>query len=594
VTLEIALVLTILLIAIVLFATEKFRPEIISMLVLVSLALTGLVTPQEAFTGFANPAVVTVGAIFVISYGLLRTGVADYLGNNILKVAGNNEARLLAVIMLTVGLMSAFMNNIGATAVLLPAVMGIARQTKISPSKFLIPLAFASLMGGNLTLIGTPPNILATAIMSQYPEHETFTFFDFTPMGILILATGILYMVFIGRHLLPGRARADLSESYQVREYLSELRVLPASPLVGKMTMESRIGEDYDLTIVGIIRKSVTYSPVSRHDRIHVNDILLVEGSLDRIINASNRRGLKIEAERKEIENVNLKEDSAMAEVMLTSRSTLAGQNLKDLDFRQRYRLNVLALWRNGHVVRGRLSDELLRHEDVLLVQGHREHINLLRTSRNFVVLEPLPLELRRVSKAPIALGIMAGLLLTVTTGLLNIAVAGVIGALLMVLLRVLTIDEAYEAIEWRSIFLIAGMLPMGLAMETTGTARFLADLMVQQLSPLGPIALLAGIYILTAILTQPMSNAATAVLLSPIAINIAVEIGANTQPFVMTVLIAASTSFLTPVGHQVNVLVFGPGAYKFTDFTRAGLGLTILCLLLVIIALPYVWPLYS
>jgi di/tricarboxylate transporter len=448
-------------------------------------------------------------------------------------------------------------------------------------------------MGGNLTLIGTPPNILASAILDKYPNYESFQFFDFAPMGILILALGILYMTFIGRHLLPSHVRPDLSESYQVREYLSEIRVLPNSPLVGKMTMESRFGEDYDLTIVGIIRRAETISPISRHERIHVNDILLVEGSLNKIISARNRRGLQIEAEHRQEHDVNLKEETALAEAMLTRHSTLAGSSLKDISFRMRYRLNVLALWRSGHMVRGRLADEPLQHGDVILVQGHQEHIDLLRSSHEFVLLEPLPLELRRLNKAPIALGILAILLLVVTMGWLHISVAGVIAALLMILFRVISTDEAYQAIEWRSIFLIAGMLPLGLAMETSHAAEFLANSIVQWMTPLGPVAILAGIYILTALLTQPMSNAAATVLLAPIAINVAIQLGAHPHPFLITVVIGASTSFLTPIGHPVNVLIFGPGAYKFFDFLKVGLGLTILYLLLVVVALPSFWPLF-
>ena len=591
-TFEIALVLIILFIAVLLFATEKLRPEVVSMLVLVALALTGLVSPQDAFSGFANPAVVTVGAIFVISDGLFRTGVADYLGNNILNVAKNSQARLVAVIMLTVGIMSAFMNNIGATAVLMPAIIGIARRVNISPSKLLIPLAFASLMGGNLTLIGTPPNILASAALTQY-TGEGFGFFDFAPMGILILAIGILYMVFIGRHLLPSRAEADLSESYHVREYLSEIRVLPDSPLAGKMVKESRFGEDYDLMIAGVIRDGVTRTPVARSDYICANDILLVEGRLDKILSTRTKPGLEIEAEfnRQEVE---LKEEETLAEAMVTMRSRLHGYSLKDIDFRQRYRLNVLALSRGGQVIRNRLADEPLQRGDVLLLLGRPEHIDLLRNSFDFALLELVPVEIRRLHKAPISLMIMAAMLVAVTTGWLHISVAATIAALLMVLLRVISPDEAYQSIEWRSIFLIAGMLPLGLAMESTGAAQYLANSIVQALAPWGPTALLAGIFVLTALLTQPMSNAATTVLLAPIAINIALDLGANPQPFLMTVVVGASTSFLTPVGHQANILIFGPGAYKFTDYTKVGAGLTLLYLLLVVIALPYFWPLFS
>jgi len=277
----------------------------------------------------------------------------------------------------------------------------------------------------------------------------------------------------------------------------------------------------------------------------------------------------------------------------LATDSGLAGQSLKEIRFRERYRLSVLALWRRGHVVERALSDEPLQAGDVLLVQGRREHVALLRTEPHFLLLEPAPLEARRTDKAPLSLGILVGMLLIVTLGFLHISVAGVIAALLMILLGVLTLDEAYEAIEWRSIFLIAGMLPLGVAMETTHAAKYLADLIAGAMAGLGPIGILMGIYLLTALITQPMSNAAATVLLSPIAINIALGLQADPRPFLMAVVIAASTSFLTPIGHQANVLVFGPGNYKFTDYTKVGIGLVVLYLVLVAVVLPVVWPLF-
>ena len=311
---DIILVLSILVAAIVFFAWEKIGPDIVAMLVLITLAITGLVSTDEAFRGFANPAVVTVWAIYIISEGLFKSGVADFLGANILRFAGNSEGRLTAVILLSVGLMSAFMNNIGATAVLLPAIVGISRQMKISPSKLLIPLSFASLMGGNMTLIGTPPNILVSGILLEYTHGYSFGFFDFLPMGIIILTSGILYMVFIGRHLLPDTSiKDDLAQSYKIRNYATELTILPDSPLVGKTIQESRFGEDYDLTIISKLNKSpitrispqlsstrrlVSKSlPVRRTETIAANDVFLVNGKLETLLKIKDTQGLKIGAD---------------------------------------------------------------------------------------------------------------------------------------------------------------------------------------------------------------------------------------------------------------------------------------------------------
>ncbi|MEM7346722.1 MAG: SLC13 family permease, partial [Chloroflexota bacterium] len=511
-----------------------------------------------------------------------------------------------AILMITVGIISSFMNNIGATAVFLPAVLVIARRAKTVPSKLLIPLAFASAMGGNLTLIGTPPNILASSILKDFQGCENFAFnqglecmgfgfFDFAPMGFLILGAGTLYMVFIGRHLLPTyTTQGNLTENYQVRDYLSEIQVSPESPLVGKTLIESRFGEAYNLTIIGIIRDGKDQLTVRRSDRIQANDTLLVEGPLDKILKVRLAQGLEIKPDVEHQKDSDLKSaEAGMAEVILDVGSNLAGQSLKQLHFRENHRLTVLALRRRGEAISGSFTDELLRHGDVLLVQGSRERINLIRSDPNFLLLQPVHLKERRTSKAGIALGILAAMLFVATIGWLHISVAALLAALAMVLFRVLNSDEAYQSIDWQSVFLIAGMLPLGVAMETTQAANFLADLIMTSLADLGPIAIMIGLYLLTGLLTQAMSNAATTVLLAPIAINIGLQLGGDPRAFLMVVVVAASTGFLTPIAHQSNILVFGPGGYKFTDYTKVGAGLTILLLIVVVIFLPIIWPLF-
>lgn len=592
-TFEIGLVLTILTVAIVVFLAERWRADLVSLMVLVTLALTGLVTPTEAFAGFANPAVVTVGAIFVVSAGLLRSGVADFLGARMLKIAGTSEPRLIVVIMLTAGVISAFINNIGATAVLMPVVISMARETRISVSKLLMPLAFASAMGGNLTLIGTPPNVLASAILHERTGNS-YMFFDFTPMGILILASGIAYMVFIGRHLLPTRrSETELTENYHVREYLCELLVLPSSPLIGRSIIESRLGEDYELTVINIIRDKKPRPFLRRVDKIRANDILVVAGSRDKILQIGSNQGI-IRVPDIDFHDTDFKSDHAdIAEVVLDVQSSLAGSSLKDLRFRERYRLTVLALWRRGQNIESPLKDVPLRPGDVLLVQGRREAVDFLRVTSDFLVLEPFPLQHRRTSHAPRALAILGGMLLLVTTSMFHISIASVLAAVCMILFGVLKIDEAYQAIDWQSMFVIAGMLPLGIAMENTGAAQFLANLVVTHTVTLGPIGLIVGIYLFTSLMTQPLSNAAAMVLLAPIALNIAADLGANPEAFLMVVVVGASTSFLTPIAHQSNIVIFGPGGYRFTDYTRVGLGLNLMYAVLVAVMLPLIWPLY-
>jgi di/tricarboxylate transporter len=593
------LVLVILAGAVILFVSNKLRVDLIALIVLAALVLTGLVSVEEAFSGFASPAVITVWAVFIVSGGLTRSGVADAIAKWIVQVAGENPARLTVLIMLGVGLMSAFMNNIGAVAILLPAVVSVARVTKIPPSKLLIPLAWASLMGGNMTMIGTPPNILASSILQSYGNLEPFQFFDFAPMGIAVLLTGTIYMLIIGRRLLVARTPAgELSQSYQIDEYLTELRILEGSPLVGKTIIEADLDNRYGLNVIHIhlcCQDSETALPTSEH-RLEQGDELHVEANADAIIAAT--QNLKLEAVPDRAIQPYDPEPSRsafeLAEIVLAPNSKLAGKTFKEIGFRDRYNLSVLALRHHGRTLISRLGDVRLSFGDSLLIQGPIEKINQIRSDRNFLLLDMPKPELRRTNKAPVALIILLGVLLVVSTGLLNVAVAMFIGAILMVLSGTLTMDEAYQAIEWKAVFLIAGMLPLGLAMENTGTAQLIADQIILLVGDWGAVAVMMGIFVMTGLLTEVMSNAAATVLAVPIAIDAALRLGANPHAFVMAIVIAASTSFLMPIGHQVNVLVYGPGGYQFSDYTRVGIWLNLILLILTALLLPIIWPLYG
>ena len=588
-TIEIGLTLTIIAVAVILFATERLRVDVIAMLVLITLALVQLVSAQDIFNGFSNPAVITVWAVYIVSGGLYRTGVADYLGEKIIQWAGNDEPRLIAVIMLTCGTMSAFMNNIGAVAMLLPAVAGISRKAKIPLSRLLIPLAFSSLMGGNMTLIGTPPNVLAASILAER-GLESFSFFDFTPMGVVVFLSGVIYMVFFGRHLLPRR-ESPREQTGQLREYISEALILPRSPLAGLTLEESRLGADYDLNVLAIVRDNEIRKILTRETVIEANDLLLLEGALEKLIQAREKLGLIIAPEQQERLEMDGK-DATIIEAVLAPRAPILGRSLYDIQFRDRYGFSALAIWRQGEVIAERLRDVRLQFGDTLLLQGPRQMVDALQGGVDFLVLEPVDLELRRNHLAWLSVGIM-GLVLFLTSIVgFHISLAMVIGAMLMVLTGCLTMDEAYQSIEWRSIFLIAGMLPLGMAMESTGTARYLADGIVSVMGPLGPLGVLAGIYILASLITEPMSNAAATVLIVPIAIDVALGLGVSPQAFVLATVIGASTSFLTPVGHQANVLVLGPGGYRFFDYTRVGIPLNIVLFVVTMVVLPLLWPL--
>jgi di/tricarboxylate transporter len=592
-TTEIALTLVIIVAALVLFASERLRVDLVALLVLLAVALTGLIDPERVFDGFANPAVITVWAVYMVSGGLFKTGVADTMGRAILRLGGDKEPRLIATIMVTCGVISAFMNNVGATAMLMPALVGISRRTKIAVSKLLMPLSFSSLLGGKMTLIGTPANILAMGILADR-GLSTLGFFEFTPMGAVVLVTGVVYMVLIGRHLLPVRQGTEgRQDVYRLRQYVTQVRVSNPSPLAGKTLLESRLGQDYDLTVLAIERDGVGRSPIGRDTHIHGGDLLTVESSADDLMAAREDLGLSIVAEQ-ELDLDRLEPgDVQLIEATLAPRSGLTDRTLRDVRFRDRYGFTALAIWRHGETITEKLRDVPLHFGDALLLQGPRHRVRELQEGKDFLVLEPVKLEQFRRSKAPIAVAALALSIGLVVFANFHISLAMVIAAVLMILTGCLSIEEAHESIDWRTVFLVAGMLSLGVAMEVTGTAQYLANVMLGALGDYGPMVLLAGTYLLAALITQAMSNAAAMVLIVPIAVDTALSLGANHITFTMAVVIGAATSFLSPIGHKANVLVFGPGGYHFLDYARVGALLTVALLIVSMIFLPLIWPLF-
>lgn len=584
------LVLGILLVSLVLFIIEKPRVDVVALLVLVACVVTGLVAPEDAFLGFASPAVVTVWAVFIISGALFKTGVADKLAEFMIKMSGNSPMRLMLIMMITAGLMSAVMNNIGAVAILLPAVVSVSRKMGIAPSKMLIPLAVAGLLGGNITLIGTPPNLIA-ATQLQTAGLEPFGFFDFVPTGIAVLVVGIVYMMVFGYRLLPNYGSGDISDNYPIRDNLVEAIVRDDSPVAWEKIRSLRFGPENYMAIV-YVRRGDEFLQQASDRRLRPGDILLLEGDPEDVAIQAEAAGFDLITGLKESSlDDELEGAGSLVEITLSPRSKFRGKTLRELGFRNRYGVTVLALRHEGEDVVSNVIDVPLRFGDVMLVQGSAERIQRLGTNPNLIILDNNPATNQNLHRAPHVIVILIATLFVISMQWLDVSTTMLFGGLCMVMVGALTMEEAYQSIDWKSVFLIAGMLPLGIAMEQTGTAELLADQMINLTGDMGQTAVLVGLFVLAAGLTSVISNAAATVLIVPIAIDAAATLGVNPQPLVMTSVIAASTAFLLPIGHQANIIIFGPGGYKFSDFFKVGVWLTLLLMIVTVLIVPIFWP---
>ena len=782
-TFEIGLVLGILVISLILFVSEVIRMDLVALLVLSSLAVTGLVTTSEAFAGFSNSAVITVWAMFILSAGLTRTGIADIIGTQVMRLAGHREIAMIFVIMVTAAVLSAFMNNIGVAALMLPVVVEVARRTGISPSRLLMPLAYATLLGGLMTQIGTPPNLLVSEVMAQN-GYQPFSLFDFTPVGGIVMVVGVIFVAIIGRIMLPrtkvdrGRhqSQRSLRNRYKLQERTFLLRVPMDSILVGKTLSETRIGSStgliilalirfgqsetlpsrqtvlrggdgvlvqgrvaqfkelqrwsdlviereapvlksmvaakvayaevtlaegsplvgelvrhsgfrsrFNISVVGVYRRNryrltnLAYVPFRAGDRILVQgevhdiedlhrfadfeeakrlsdeellgqyntdermfvvrlpknsdlaeatleksrladvfdfrvvaifrdgnlkvmprgdevleggDLLLIEGQhgdLDVL------RGLQeLEVETKVAPNLGALESERLTlmDATLDPRSSLAGKTVGELNFRERYGIELAGIWREGGPIGDDLSEVRLQVGDALLMLGPHDRLQLINNDPDFLILTPLGQAPPDTRRAPLAALIMLGVVLSVMFADAPLAVAAVVGGSIMVLTGCLTMEEAYRAIDWRAIFLIAGMLPLGTAMQDTGAAPYLASQVMTLLGDAGPWPVIAGLYFLTAMATMIIPTAALVVLMSPIVLSAMAEMGFSPETAMMAIAMAASASFTSPISHPANILVMGPGGYRFVDYIKVGLPLTIVVFIAVMVLLPIFWPL--
>lgn len=588
-TTEILLLLGTMIAAVVLFSLERVSADVTALGILLFLVLTGLLPTGAAFAGFGSDVFVMMLGLLVLMEALTRTGVTDFAGRALQRWGKTDTSRLLLVVMIAAVALGAFMSNTAATAFFLPIVIGLARRAKVSPAKLLMPLAFASILASSITLVSTSTNILVSGLMTEY-GLPPIGMFELAPVGVPIAVVGVAYMVLLGHRLVPDRIPAEQVEDFSVDLYLTEVLILPRSPLIGRTLEESGLGRDLGLTVLWIVRGKDPRIVPDALTSLEEGDVLLVEAERDSILQVKDVAGIDIRADV-ELSDTELQtEDTGLMEVILMPGSRLVGRTLNGLRFRDRYGLQVLAINRHGEKLKRKMSRIRLRTGDVLVVQGNRGRIMTMAKQNVFRVLASVDEERPNKRRAPLALAIFVGAIAVTTLDLVSLPVAMLLGALLVFVTRCVTPEEAYSQINWKVLILIASMLSVGAAMEATGTAEFLAGQIVKVVGHSQPVFLLTGFFALTVLLTQPMSNQAAAVVVLPIAMQTATQLGLNPRSFAMMIALAASCSFLTPLEPSC-LLVYGPGRYRFKDFAKVGLLMTVLVYAIGITMVPLCWP---
>ena len=577
--------------AAVLFITEKLRVDLAAVTILVALIILRLIRPDQALYGFANPATATVACMFVLSAGLAKTGLVDWLARRLDGLAGKGETRLLLVVCAAIAAMSAFVVNTATVAIFIPVATVLARRRKIAESRILMPLSFASQFGGVCTLVGTSTNILMNAIVVS-SGMAAFGLFEFARLGMIMCCAGIIYIVVAGRWLLPKRqGTIQHIDKYRLSDYLAEFRVRAGSPLIGKAWNESDALSEQDIHLMKLIRgdRSVWHAEATE---VEEGDVLLVHGTADRLMRIKDDLSLETKADEETIGDRKISSnDVKLVEVLVPPESRFVGNTIGGSEILERFGCTVLAIQRRGKTLRDRLARIRLDQSDTLLLQCDAANVQRLMRSKHLIVMNELTdLHLRK-ERALVALAILATILALAALGVIPIFLATLLGAVAMVLTGCLRIEEAYQAIDWKIVFLLGGILPLGLALQQTGAASWLTGRLLGPAIGAGPLAVLATLYITTAVLTEAMSNNAAAILLAPIAFSVARAMGVSPRPFLIAITFAASTSFATPVGYQTNTMVYAPGGYRFADFSRLGIPLNLLFWGLAVLLIPRFWP---
>lgn len=588
---EIAICLAILAVSVALFAWDRVPADVVALGVMLALVATGLLPADKAFAGFSSDTVMMILGLLIMSAGLVQTGVVEIAGRYVFDIAGRDPAIFLPVILVAVAGVSAFMSNTAATAFFVPLVIGYAAKIGASPSKFLLPLAFASILTSSVTIISTSTNLVVSDLFGRY-QQPPMGMFELAPVGIPIAVVGILYILLIGVRLLPQRDDQNAETKIGERTYQADVIINDDSPLIGKTLEEARITGDAGLNAVKLIRGEETVRGARRlaGQRLQSGDELFIEGLRADLLKIKDIKGLDFKADVQLADPDAEKEKTTIVEGVLLPNSPLIGNSLRTLQFKERYGLQVLAIHRAGRVPHT-ISSARLRMGDVLLLQGMHDNVAALERGNLFNIFGGVPTERLNHALAPAAAAIFAAAILAVTLNLVSLPVAALGGAFLMLLTRCLSPEEAYRHVEWKALILIGSLISLGAAMEVSGAGKFLAQQLIALMGADSRYALLSCFFVLTVALTQPMSNQAAALVVFPIAMQTAIEIGVNPRPFGMMVAVAASCSYMTPLEPSC-LMVYGPGKYRFADFMKVGAPLTVLIYGLAIALVPLVWPL--
>ena len=592
--------LAILAIALVLFITEWIRPDVAAVLVVIALYLSRTLKPDEALSGFSSEPAIVIAGIFVVSGALHATGLSDRLGDWIGRFAGNSLGRAIAVIMPSVAVLSAFTHHVTTTAVMLPITLDLSRERKLPASKLLMPMSFAASLGTAITIIGAPAFLIASTILQQ-GGRPGLAIFSIAPIGLAMTVAGTLFILLVGRFLLPAhKGGDDAARHLRLEDYLTEIALTKDSPLVGRTGSEIQNDANYHFTLAGVIRKGQRLRGGVRNEQLKEGDVLIVRTTPEELLSIRQDKTLKLRpvklygapksANGKEKENGDADASDLFVQAVVAPRSDLIGRTVSDTDFRRRYGAVVVGLWRKDGWLNQEVSKVKLRANDVLVLEGEEEALARVSADKSFLMLVPFQAEPKLRGKAWLAGAIMLLTILLAAFNLLTIEMAALTGAILVVLTGCMSANQAYHSIDARIFVFIAGAIPLGTAMQKTGTANLLGSWLQHAVGGWPERAVLLLIFAIVAVITQFMSDSATTALFAPVAVALAQALGRAPEPYVVTVAMASVVAFLTPIGHHGNLLVYGPGRYKFSDFAKVGTPLTVICALIVVLLAPLIW----